>query len=138
MLDPKGEVVPGSFRKDKFHRDTILDGEIVNDVLADGTEQLKFLVFDALIVDNKNLILCHCHVNAWECLLKTCYTFCSACHLSPGVSFTEALAFLAGERLRLRRRRPHLPLPLHHQMILLLHHRLNRQGQERCQSPSRA
>ena len=55
-LDPKGQVIPGSYRKDKFHRDTILDGEIVNDILADGTEQLKFLVFDALIVDNKNLM----------------------------------------------------------------------------------
>ena len=32
-----GQVVPGSCRKDKFHRDTILDGEIVNDILADGT-----------------------------------------------------------------------------------------------------
>jgi len=51
-----GQVVPGSCRKDKFHRDTILDGEIVNDTLADETEQLKFLVFDALVVDNKILM----------------------------------------------------------------------------------
>lgn len=28
----------------------------MNDILADGTEQLKFLVFDALIVDNKILM----------------------------------------------------------------------------------
>src|SRR5579859_339199 len=55
-LDPNGQVIPGSYRKDKFHRDTILDGEIVNDILEDGTEQLKFLVFDSLIVDNKNLM----------------------------------------------------------------------------------
>lgn len=55
-LDPRGQVIPGSYRKDKFHRDTILDGEIVNDILEDGTEQLKFLVFDALIVDGKNLM----------------------------------------------------------------------------------
>ena len=51
-----GQAVPGSYRKDRCHRDTILDGEIVNDILEDGTEQLKFLVFDALIVDNKNLM----------------------------------------------------------------------------------
>lgn len=56
VLDPKGQIIPGSYRKDKFHRDTILDGEIVNDILEDGTEQLKFLVFDSLIVDNKNLM----------------------------------------------------------------------------------
>jgi mRNA guanylyltransferase len=34
----------------------MLDGEIVLDVLEDGTDQLKFLVFDALIVDGKNLM----------------------------------------------------------------------------------
>jgi hypothetical protein len=54
-LDARGQAT-GNFRKDKFHKDTILDGEIVLDILEDGTEQLKFLVFDALIVDNKNLL----------------------------------------------------------------------------------
>lgn len=44
------------FRKDRFHRDTILDGEIVLDILEDGADQLKFLVFDALVVDGKILM----------------------------------------------------------------------------------
>jgi hypothetical protein len=54
-LDQKGQPT-GNFRKDKFHKDTILDGEIVLDILEDGTDQLKFLVFDTLIMDNKNLM----------------------------------------------------------------------------------
>ena len=54
-LDQNG-VPTGTFRRDKFHRDTMLDGEIVLDVLEDATNQLKFLVFDALVVDGKNLM----------------------------------------------------------------------------------
>jgi mRNA guanylyltransferase len=40
----------------RFHTHTLLDGEIVLDTFPDGTEQPKFLVFDALAVDNKNLL----------------------------------------------------------------------------------
>jgi len=44
--------IPGT-----YHRDTVLDGEIVLDIDEDrGKRQLKFLVFDALIVDKKNLL----------------------------------------------------------------------------------
>jgi mRNA guanylyltransferase len=40
----------------RFHTHTLLDGEIVLDTFPDSTQQLKFLVFDALAVDNKNLL----------------------------------------------------------------------------------
>jgi mRNA guanylyltransferase len=46
----------GGFLEHKFHMQTLLDGEIVMDIMKDGTERLKFLVFDALVVDNKNLM----------------------------------------------------------------------------------
>ena len=46
----------GGFLEHKFHMETLLDGEIVMDIMKDGTERLKFLVFDALVVDNKNLM----------------------------------------------------------------------------------
>lgn len=49
-------MTTGGFIEDRFHKDTILDGEIVLDRMKDGREQLKFLVFDALIVDKKDLM----------------------------------------------------------------------------------
>jgi mRNA capping enzyme, catalytic domain len=52
-LDEKGMTV--GFRNERFHTATILDGEIVVDV-DEGVETLKFLVFDTLIVDGKNLM----------------------------------------------------------------------------------
>jgi mRNA guanylyltransferase len=53
-MDQMNRVI--GFRKDRFHKDTILDGEIVLDILEDGTDELKFLVFDALAVDGKILM----------------------------------------------------------------------------------
>ena len=54
-VDPRTGKITG-YRHGKFHRDTVLDGEIVVDVYEDGREQLKYLVFDALIVDGKSLL----------------------------------------------------------------------------------
>ncbi|WEW57805.1 Dcp1p-Dcp2p decapping enzyme complex alpha subunit [Emydomyces testavorans] len=39
-----------------FHVDTIVDGELVNDVYEDGTGQLKFYVFDCLVLDGTSLM----------------------------------------------------------------------------------
>lgn len=40
----------------KFHVDTLVDGELVNDTYADGTQQLKYLVFDCLVLDGMKLM----------------------------------------------------------------------------------
>lgn len=37
----------------KFHTDTIIDGELVLDTVAPGKKALKYLVFDCLMIDNK-------------------------------------------------------------------------------------
>lgn len=39
-----------------FHVDTLVDGELVNDTYADGTQQLKYLVFDCLVLDGQSLM----------------------------------------------------------------------------------
>ncbi|PKY02947.1 mRNA capping enzyme alpha subunit [Aspergillus campestris IBT 28561] len=39
-----------------FHVDTLVDGELVNDTYEDGTQQLKFLVFDCLVLDGQSLM----------------------------------------------------------------------------------
>ncbi|KAJ5662656.1 mRNA capping enzyme catalytic domain-containing protein [Penicillium macrosclerotiorum] len=39
-----------------FHVDTLVDGELVNDTYEDGTQQLKYLVFDCLVLDGQNLM----------------------------------------------------------------------------------
>jgi mRNA guanylyltransferase len=39
-----------------FHVDTLVDGELVNETYDDGTEQLKFLVFDCLVLDGTSLM----------------------------------------------------------------------------------
>ncbi|EZF31743.1 hypothetical protein H109_04128 [Trichophyton interdigitale MR816] len=39
-----------------FHVDTLVDGELVNDTYEDGTEQLKYLVFDCLVLDGTSLM----------------------------------------------------------------------------------
>ncbi|KAJ5298757.1 NAD-dependent protein deacetylase hst2-1 [Penicillium atrosanguineum] len=39
-----------------FHVDTLVDGELVNDTYPDGTHQLKFLVFDCLVLDGQSLM----------------------------------------------------------------------------------
>ena len=56
-LDPRtGRTVLNRYNRGKYHRDTVLDGEIVLDVYQDGRQRLKFLVFDALVVDRKSLL----------------------------------------------------------------------------------
>ncbi|KAL3497016.1 mRNA capping enzyme, catalytic domain-containing protein [Aspergillus germanicus] len=65
LIDRKNEYryVPGlhfpmpddeSFQS--FHVDTLVDGELVNDTYDDGTQQLKFLVFDCLVLDGQSLM----------------------------------------------------------------------------------
>ncbi|KAK2811114.1 hypothetical protein FQN50_002450 [Emmonsiellopsis sp. PD_5] len=39
-----------------FHVDTIVDGELVNDVYDDGREEMKFYVFDCLVLDGTSLM----------------------------------------------------------------------------------
>ncbi|KAL5333432.1 mRNA capping enzyme, catalytic domain-containing protein [Aspergillus crustosus] len=39
-----------------FHTNTLVDGELVNDTYDDGTQQLKFLVFDCLVLDGVSLM----------------------------------------------------------------------------------
>lgn len=65
LIDRKNEYrfVPGlhfPMPEDKtfqsFHTDTLVDGELVNDVYADGTQQLKYLVFDCLVLDGTSLM----------------------------------------------------------------------------------
>ncbi|KAL2846729.1 mRNA capping enzyme, catalytic domain-containing protein [Aspergillus pseudodeflectus] len=65
LIDRKNEYryVPGlhfpmpddeSFQS--FHVDTLVDGELVKDTYDDGTQQLKFLVFDCLVLDGQSLM----------------------------------------------------------------------------------
>ena len=51
-----GNIIQDDAREDKFFKDTMLDGEIVLDTLEDGSQQLRFLVFDVLVVDSKKLL----------------------------------------------------------------------------------
>jgi mRNA guanylyltransferase len=53
-FNQKGQLL--GYSHSDFHKETLLDGELVLDVYKDGTEQAKFLVFDALAVDGKNLL----------------------------------------------------------------------------------
>jgi len=39
-----------------FHRDTLVDGELVVDTLPNGEKQPRFLVFDCLVLDKTNLM----------------------------------------------------------------------------------
>lgn len=39
-----------------FHVDTLVDGELVKDTYEDGTHQLKYLVFDCLVLDGTSLM----------------------------------------------------------------------------------
>lgn len=48
--------IPGDPTFQKFHNETLLDGELVRDNNPNGTSELKFLVFDCLFVDGKNLM----------------------------------------------------------------------------------
>ena len=65
MIDRKNEYyfqqglhfpVPNDETFQRFHIDTIVDGELVNDRLPDGKYQLNYLVFDCLILDGKSLM----------------------------------------------------------------------------------
>ncbi|KAF2836721.1 mRNA-capping enzyme subunit alpha [Patellaria atrata CBS 101060] len=56
----------------RFHIATILDGELVNDRYPDGSVQLRFYVFDCLVIDGKSLTsrildirLGYFHANIW-------------------------------------------------------------------------
>ena len=48
--------VPADPSFQNFHIGTITDGELVNDTLANGTVQLKYLVFDCLMLDGNSLM----------------------------------------------------------------------------------
>ncbi|KAJ5088282.1 hypothetical protein N7456_011898 [Penicillium angulare] len=39
-----------------YHVDTLVDGELVNDIYEDGSQQLKYLVFDCLVLDGQSLM----------------------------------------------------------------------------------
>ena len=40
----------------QFHVDTLVDGELVKDTYDDGTSQLKYLVFDCMVLDGQSLM----------------------------------------------------------------------------------
>lgn len=40
----------------EFHTGTLVDGELVNDTMSDGSIQLKYLVFDCLVLDGSSLM----------------------------------------------------------------------------------
>ncbi|KAI9751918.1 MAG: Dcp1p-Dcp2p decapping enzyme complex alpha subunit [Candelina submexicana] len=44
--------IPGDTTFQRYHLNTILDGELVYDTQPDGSKQLKYLVFDCLVLDN--------------------------------------------------------------------------------------
>ncbi|KAL4760503.1 mRNA guanylyltransferase [Aspergillus foveolatus] len=48
--------LPGDETFQHFHVDTLVDGELVNDTYDDGTQQLKYLVFDCLVLDGQSLM----------------------------------------------------------------------------------
>ncbi|KAE8147213.1 mRNA capping enzyme, catalytic domain-containing protein [Aspergillus avenaceus] len=48
--------LPGDDSFQSFHVDTLVDGELVNDTYEDGTQQLKYLVFDCLVLDGQSLM----------------------------------------------------------------------------------
>lgn len=47
---------PGDKTFQSYHVDTLVDGELVNDTYEDGTQQLKYLVFDCLVLDGQALM----------------------------------------------------------------------------------
>ncbi|KAI9809425.1 MAG: Dcp1p-Dcp2p decapping enzyme complex alpha subunit [Pycnora praestabilis] len=48
--------VPGDSSYQNFHINTIIDGELVLDTLNNGDRQLKYLVFDCLVLDGNSLM----------------------------------------------------------------------------------
>ncbi|RMD44750.1 hypothetical protein DV735_g458, partial [Chaetothyriales sp. CBS 134920] len=47
---------PHHARRGEFHRDTILDGELVEDKHPDGRREINFLVFDMLTIDGQSMM----------------------------------------------------------------------------------
>lgn len=47
--------IPGDDMFRAFHKRTLLDGELVRDTYQDGSSQLKYLVFDCLVLDASSL-----------------------------------------------------------------------------------
>ncbi|RMZ81649.1 hypothetical protein DV737_g2424, partial [Chaetothyriales sp. CBS 132003] len=47
---------PHHARRGEFHRDTILDGELVEDKHPDGRREINFLVFDMLTIDGLSMM----------------------------------------------------------------------------------
>lgn len=47
---------PNDASFNSFHANTILDGELVNDSLPDGTKRLRYLVFDCVVLDGEPLM----------------------------------------------------------------------------------
>ncbi|KAE8133786.1 mRNA capping enzyme, catalytic domain-containing protein [Aspergillus pseudotamarii] len=47
---------PGDNKFLSFHVDTVIDGELVIDTYEDGSQQLKYLVFDCLALDGHNVM----------------------------------------------------------------------------------
>jgi mRNA guanylyltransferase len=45
--------VPGDNSFQKFHTETVIDGELVLDTIAPGKRLLRYLVFDCLVIDRK-------------------------------------------------------------------------------------
>jgi mRNA guanylyltransferase len=56
VFTKEGQPIKGEFQRNGFFKKTLLDGEIVLDTMEDGSQQLKFLVFDALAVGGKVLL----------------------------------------------------------------------------------
>ncbi len=48
--------VPNDPSNQNFHRATLIDGELVLDTLPNGTKELKYLVFDCLMLDGNSLM----------------------------------------------------------------------------------
>lgn len=48
--------VPDDPEFSNFHTGTIVDGELVMDKMKDGSERMKYLVFDCLVLDGNNLL----------------------------------------------------------------------------------
>lgn len=48
--------LPGDDTFQGFHVETLVDGELVKDTYEDGTTQLKYLVFDCMVLDGTNLM----------------------------------------------------------------------------------
>ncbi|QKX59163.1 uncharacterized protein TRUGW13939_06295 [Talaromyces rugulosus] len=48
--------MPNDETYQSFHIETLVDGELVKDTYDDGTTQLKYLVFDCMVLDGTNLM----------------------------------------------------------------------------------